>query len=544
MSLYDDASLIAYPSGYKESKIYAQKPVSGAGDLTFSRASSATRTNSEGLIETAAIIGGELVVNGDFASDTAWTKSANWSIADGKATSTGSGRMFQSLPYLELNVGTQVIVSFDIVDRTSNGVVVDCYGAVSPLFSEVGSYSFIGTTTNVTNIYINNSGAGNLIGSIDNVSVKEYTTSNIPRIDYSNGCGSLLLEPTRTNLVTQSEDFSNAAWQVFRGSVAASTTISPEGIYNAYRYEENADTGQHFIRTQSIAMSSGSQYTASVFVKAAELTSISLGSNNNSLWSASATFNLSTGLVTAGSGTIEPMGSGWYRCIISGLCSTTSTNVGVEITTSNGTGSSGDGIDLYGAQLEQGSYPTSYIPTSGSATTRIADTSSTTGLSSIINSTEGVLFLNIAALSNDGTYRLMNIIDESNVNNFIYLGYKDTSNTIRTRIEVSGAASTDMEFVLSNETEFNKIAVKWKANDFALWVNGVEVATDSSGVSFTANTLDKLSFDRNGSLNFYGKCQNVMVFPSALTDEQLTDLTGTPHKSFTSLALSLDYTIL
>jgi len=132
MSLYDDASLIAYPSGYKESKRYAQKPVSGAGDLTFSRASSATRTNSEGLIETAAIIGGELVVNGDFASDTAWTKSANWSIADGKATSTGSGRMFQSLPYLELNVGTQVIVSFDIVDRTSNGVVVDCYGAVSP----------------------------------------------------------------------------------------------------------------------------------------------------------------------------------------------------------------------------------------------------------------------------------------------------------------------------------------------------------------------------------------------------------------------------
>ena len=71
MSLYDDASLIAYPSGYKESKIYAQKPVNGTGDLTFSRASSATRVNAEGLIE--GVITNFLTHSNDF-SNAAWTR--------------------------------------------------------------------------------------------------------------------------------------------------------------------------------------------------------------------------------------------------------------------------------------------------------------------------------------------------------------------------------------------------------------------------------------------------------------------------------------
>ena len=320
MSLYDDASLIAYPSGYKESKIHAQKPVSGAGDLTFSRASSATRVNAEGLIETAAIIGSELVVNGEFATDTDWVTPTGWDIIGGNAvSSSGNGSLTQNV---NVTASKTYEVTINLTSYTSGTLFIDIGGSAAQSTITLGSQTFTFETasTGLLRFY-----GGAFRGSIDNVSVKEYTTSNIPRIDYSNGCGSLLLEPQRTNLVTYSEDFSNAAWQVFRGSVSASTTISPEGIYNAYRYEENADNGQHFLRTQSIAMSSGLQYTASVFVKAAELTSVSVGSNNNSIWSAFATFNLSTGLVTAGSGTIEHIGSNWYRCIVVGLCSTTST---------------------------------------------------------------------------------------------------------------------------------------------------------------------------------------------------------------------------
>ena len=103
-----------------------------------------------------------------------WSLDSNWSIANGKATSTGSGRMLQPISFLESNVGTVVQVTFDIVERTSGGVVVNCYGGVSSLFSTVGTHSFITTTTNVTNLYFNNSGAGNLVGSIDNITVNEY----------------------------------------------------------------------------------------------------------------------------------------------------------------------------------------------------------------------------------------------------------------------------------------------------------------------------------------------------------------------------------
>ena len=123
-------------------------------------------------------LGSELVTNGTFDADSNWTKDANWSIANGKATSTGNGRMYQSIPELEGNVGTIVQVTFDIVERTSGGVVVNCYGGVSSLFNTVGTHSFVTTTTNSLNLYFNNSGAGNLVGSIDNVSVKQVDPNN------------------------------------------------------------------------------------------------------------------------------------------------------------------------------------------------------------------------------------------------------------------------------------------------------------------------------------------------------------------------------
>ncbi len=125
-----------------------------------------------------ADLGSELVTNGTFDADSNWTKDANWSIANGKATSTGSGRMYQSIPGLEGNVGTVVQVTFDIVERTSGGVVVNCYGGVSSLFNTVGTHSFVTTTTNSLNLYFNNSGQGNLVGSIDNISVKQVDPNN------------------------------------------------------------------------------------------------------------------------------------------------------------------------------------------------------------------------------------------------------------------------------------------------------------------------------------------------------------------------------
>ena len=105
-----------------------------------------------------------------------WSLDSNWSIVNGKATSTGNGRMYQSISQFESasSIGTTVEVTFNIVERTSGGVVVNFYGGVSSEFNTVGTHSFITTTTNNLNLYFNNSGAGNLVGSIDNVTVREY----------------------------------------------------------------------------------------------------------------------------------------------------------------------------------------------------------------------------------------------------------------------------------------------------------------------------------------------------------------------------------
>ena len=173
-------------------------------------------------------------------------------------------------------------------------------------------------------------------------------------------------------------------------------------------------------------------------------------------------------------------------------------------------------------QLEQQSYATSYIPTLGASSTRLQDLASGSGNSTLINSTEGVLYAEIAALANSvPTQRLA--LSSGNNTNRIYLQFSTTLNRIFVSVVSSSSIVVEMGHTLSNITNFNKIAVKYKQDDFALWINGVEVATDTSGA--TPLGLSELAFDDgNGSLPFYGKTKALAVFPY-LTDAELTLLT-------------------
>jgi Fe-S cluster assembly iron-binding protein IscA len=554
MSLYDDASLIAYPSGYKESKIYAQKPVNGTGDLTFTRASSATRVNEQGLIETAAIIGSELVVNGDFNENVnGWVaNNANATFvwqADKTALFTSTSFAYVGVsPLLNLNAAIYK-VSFDVL--SFNGTLASVHiglGSSGNTITTAGSYTYfytsIGGNTEFQ-IRPNGGGAGSI--NIDNVSVKEYTTSNIPRIDYSNGCGSLLLEPQRTNLIVDS----NSNFIINNCTIDYNNATSPEGVLNAYKATATG-TSNTFVRTATVSMSDPSAF--SVFFKKG---------NNQWLQIMAAGFtghyvnvDIENGVFgTSGSDTsdllAEDYGNGWYR--ISGQFSGYSGNATLRIYMGNSSSSGwagtttviGDYYYGYGFQLEQGSYATSYIPTSGTTVTRLADTSSTTGLSSVVGQTEGTMFVEMASLSNSVTSNYVSISDGS-YNNRLSILFSTGTNVIRAFLRLGGSVQCDFNTTAYDITQMNKIAFKYKANDFSLWVNGTEVAIDSSGSTFSGSTLTTFAFDEigtgTGALN--GNVQNLMVFPSALTDEQLTDLTGTVQTSFNSLALSLGYTIL
>ena len=186
-------------------------------------------------------------------------------------------------------------------------------------------------------------------------------------------------------------------------------------------------------------------------------------------------------------------------------------------------GTDGD-ILLSGAQFENSSFATSLIPTSGSTVTRNKDQANNSGDSSLINSTEGVLYAEIAALANDETVRRISITDGT-VNNRVEIAYFAASNRINVAVKVSGSDTFSSSSTAYDITQFNKIAVKYKVNDFNLFINGVEISTDTSGA--VPAGLDTLNFDSgSGSFNFEGKVKSVAVFKEALTDAQLISLTS------------------
>jgi len=191
---------------------------------------------------------------------------------------------------------------------------------------------------------------------------------------------------------------------------------------------------------------------------------------------------------------------------------------------------SGDGtsgVYIYGAMLEEGSYATSYIPTNGAIATRLADACTDAGTSDTFNSSEGVLMAEISALADDTTDRSVSISDGT-TSNTIRIEYLTVSNAIWAVVTntSTGGNQAILQYTSPDITINNKVAIKYKENDFSLYVNGIEVATDTSGVTFSNNTLNTLSFNRgNVDRDFYGKVKDVRYYNTALTDAELEALT-------------------
>lgn len=354
----------------------------------------------------------------------------------------------------------------------------------------------------------------------------EEVQSGVPRIDFT-GDGSLLLEPQRTNSITKSEDFSTT-WGKTNVTVSADAAISPDGTQNADKLVETNSLDFHFV---SFGTTINAEPTVfSFYAKAGERTSVSafLSQSGN----VGANFDLSAETATAnGTGntaSIESVGNGWYRCIVINDGSADLNN-SVRIGIQNGAldsyqGDGTSGVYIWGAQLEiNESYPTSYIPTSGSAVTRNADVCNNGGDSNTFNDSEGVLYAEMSALADDGTHRTISI--NNTVSNRVFLQFRSSVGQVNSGVVVGGSLQGSAMNYSISQTSNIKIAIKYKLNDFALWVNGIEVGT-STGNVFTSNTLNDLSFDSgDGAEDFYGNCKEIRVYNTALTDTELQELT-------------------
>ena len=360
----------------------------------------------------------------------------------------------------------------------------------------------------------------------------ETVGSGIPRIDFSDDTnGALLLEPIATNLVVQSQVFSG-----YLGNnqiVTDNSIVSPDGTVTGAILADSGLGGNSGVQVyEDVTVDVSSTYTYSVFAKKKDLNFIALRTAAFTTPGAGQSYfdlNLGTtlGVATGHTSKIENYGNGWYRCSITFTTDAVVTTGNIFTRLSqNGTSSAVDldntsNVYIWGFQFEKNSYATSYIKNAGTAlgVTRVADTATDSGNSTVINSTEGVLYAEISALSDDLTQKSIEISDSS-TNNFVRIDYKNaTSNTIRGQVRSGGLITASGSTVFSDIKDFHKIAISYKLNDVKLYIDGVLIFTDTSAIMPVG--LDTLAFNED----FYGKTKSLQVYTTALSDAELTTLT-------------------
>ena len=381
----------------------------------------------------------------------------------------------------------------------------------------------------------------------------ETVGNNVPRLNYPlidgvvSGCPSLLLEPSRTNNFSYSEDFSNVYWSK-DGSSVTSGFISPDGTANAFKIVENSSNSVH--RVGKGTFTANINRTLSFFAKKGERNYVSLFENNASSPTIKGViFDLENGSFYNNNGgfyfnvQIENYGNGWYRCSAyfqNGSLSVPSIGISADGLTNSYQGDGTSGIYIWGAQLEESIYPTSYIPTSGNISTRSAETCNGAGDVNTFNDSEGVWFAERSALDDDLSLRAISISDGT-TDNRVLIYYTTISNRFEYIIASGGVTQASGFYILPSILNLSKLSVKYKSNDFALWINGFEILTDVSGL--TPLNLSELAFNvGNGTLPFYGNTKQIQYFDIALNDTDLETLTS--WRSFNEMANALQYKII
>ena len=501
-------------------------------EFDFSRASNGTYVDRDGLLKTA-----ELYNKFNYSEDfSGWgnlggsTLTPNAAISpDGNLNATKITEGTNVLIYKSIAAGTYTqsyyakkgtsdlfgVYTGGIGNATfdlTNGVVLS-NNLTSASIQDVGNgwYRCIATSTSGSSTFygINYNGVdGSTIyvyGAqlVEGTEPLAYQYTNglqgLPRISFEDGVGHLLLEPQTTQLVPYSEDFTQ--WVTGGNTAIEGGYLAPDGTNSAYKVSGSNNaliaTGLPNLFTSS---------TRSIYARTVSGTGqanlMTYYGNTNNLF------------------TITDQ---WQRFDVNSAISTGST--GFYAVDFRGDTNISE-IIIWGANATNDqTYPTSYIKTEGTSVTRLADVCNNSGSAQDFNSEEGVLYAEISALADTPDYREFGLSDGT-TSNRVLISHTTTSNGIRGQVLVGGSSALNFTPTISDVTDFHKVAIKFKQNDYAMWVNGSEVATSSSALVFPKNTLNELAFDSGaGSDDFYGKVRNLQVFTEALSDAELQKLT-------------------
>lgn len=331
----------------------------------------------------------------------------------------------------------------------------------------------------------------------DPMGVMRTAAAGDMRIDHdpaTGECLGLLVEESRTNLLTYSEDFSNAAWNTKSDITLGSGVEDPFGGTGAFTVTATAANGT---LQQAPTVTAGVALTGSIWIRRR------IGSGNISV----RVGELTTLLVT--------VTSDWVRVDKTNTPTSIFGRFAIYIATS------GDAVDIWGAQLEVGSTPSSYIPTTTAAVTRAADVPvmSGTNFSDWYNQSEGAMFVSGVSDYIDNQ-RFFDLSDGANTNR---IGVYPFSSNIYFNVR---AANTAVATISSGATPAStmRTACGYKTDSFAVSLNGAAIQTDTSGNAPTG--IDRLhigcSYGSNNHIN--GHIKRLQYYPRRLTDAQLVTL--------------------
>ena len=578
-NLYDKASLVLPVSpAYKDGVIQAYKPLTSEGTFNFSRGSNlaATRVNSDGLIEK----GRENLFTYSNAFDSGNWFLSNISLTSGQAGYDGSNNAWliqgsgvgsSRIQHNGLNFSTSLYaLSFyaksgtenvvNIFDGTWGGVIIctfdlntgnttssnatlkvidvkmdsvgngwyRCSVIVLPPNARTNTAGFvrigIGSTTasNSGNIYIQDAQLEQGLVATDYIETTITTavsgiTEDLPRLDYSGGasCPSLLLEPQRTNILEYSEGmFGSSKFFQINGISVEGQQTDLNGTNTAVKLSNFVQNAARLDYNTTVAAVDGKTYTYSAYYKGSGDIRINVST--------------STGVGGAGEKTIT-LTNEWVRHSITTTFSSPTGNVKSHLVITR-TANNDAEVYLCFAQIEEGSYPTSYIPTYGSSVTRSVDVCNKTGISSLIGQTEGTLFAEVSVDTDSvspSLNRVISVTDGTITNRVLIV--LNTDETFRFIIIGGGSTLANITTSASALNGFHKVALAYKANDYVAYVDGAQVGSDTSAASVPSSLsqayLGSVEAGATSSV-LEGSVKQFLLFKTRLSNTELAAITS------------------
>jgi hypothetical protein len=349
----------------------------------------------------------------------------------------------------------------------------------------------------------------------------------------------LLIEEQRTNLVLRSEEFDNAYWTKLNSTVTPNVIVAPDGALTSDKLVETTATSGHIIR-RTIGFAANTTYTVSIYLKAAERTAGTFLVLDNTSITGSFHINLLTGEIAQGTvglatgATSVNVGNGWWRMSITFTTTASPSATSYfdfrmsdrwPVTSNVGMSYTGDGVSgiyIWGAQLEAGAFPTSYIKTEASQVTRLADSASMTGtnFSSWYRQDEGTILGDFIARQTAPVAAAVEINNFTNGSHIRFITNATSFMTFQVG-DVTAQAGINLGILAPGPI---KLAGAYRVDDFAACRSGDSVVTDTSGTVPLSVSRMQIGA-RNAPTYWNGTIRKISYYPQRLSNTQLQALT-------------------